>query len=351
METEFKILWKEEVPVPETRLIDINTFYEEDWAARLEGKTWAWDVETSGLDIKAEVFWIRCISFANDDFAISVELRKEDGDLIDLELERGLYRWLVTQENTLSFNSTYECGVMMRATNTFMKPLADVYILFKALSNEGFLGQRWSLDYGCEHLLGWPVYSDELSKHLKDKGLKKSEMCHVDFEVLGRYNALDSAATWGIYTRCMEAITDHHDTWGKFFMTTHQEDHMALLELQVSAYREGLTIDVEALRSYSRTIEQEMKDKLGLFKSHPKVAAALKIWDDKVLSDYNDLEPKKKYKNNGEVTVNHTKWGINKQKFLDSNQFNINSSDQLRWLAHQLFTINIVGDIAMVKEE
>ena len=176
-------------------------------------------------------------------------------------------------------------------------------------------------------------------------------MCHADWEVLGKYNQLDSAATWEIYKRCKEAISDHWDTWGKFFMTTHQEDHMTLLELQVSAYREGLTIDVEALRSYSETLEREATDRYKAFTDHPKIAAALELWNNKILSDYIELEPKKKYKKNGDIAANYTKWENKKDQFLEDNKFNINSPQQLQWICHQLFDVYVQGDVAILEEK
>jgi DNA polymerase I-like protein with 3'-5' exonuclease and polymerase domains len=351
METQYKILWSGYVEPPEINLMNVDEFFTNSIHLLFLQSPTAYDFEASGLDLMADCFWVRSVSFHNDSYSCSVQVRDEEGEQISPKYEKMLFEWIANQKELIAQNATYECGVMMRATGKFVKPLADTYILAKALSNEGFVGQGWSLDYLSEHLLEWPVYSKELDKHLKEKGLKKSEMCHADWEVLGKYNQLDSAATWEIYKRCKEAISDHWDTWGKFFMTTHQEDHMALLELQVSAYREGLTIDVKALRSYSETLEREAKERYEAFESHPKIAAALELWNNKILSDYLQLEPKKKYKQNGDIAVNYTKWENKKDQFLEDNKFNINSPQQLQWICHQLFDVYVQGDVAILEEK
>lgn len=355
METDYKILWKEYVDPPEKNLIGVDEFFEEEIYKWFAYNPFAYDFETSGLDLKAECFWVRCVSFHHDGYSCSVQIRYDDGQQICPEAETMLFEWLSQQKYTIAHNASFECGVMKRATSKFVKPLADTYVLAKALSNEGFLGQQWSLDFLSEHILDWPVYSKDLDAHLKEKGLKKGEMCHADWEVLGWYNQLDAAATWEIYKRCHAAIKDHWDTWGQYFMQTHQEDHMSLLELQIAAYDEGLTIDTEALESYDRRLQEEISARKADFFNHPKITEAMKIWNDKILSDYRELEPKKRYKKNGELhgqyLRSHKRWVDMKEQFIEDNEFNLDSPKQLQWLAHEVFDIEIQGEVAYLKEK
>jgi len=355
METDYKLLWCEYVDPPLTNLINVDEFFENEIYEKFEYTAFAYDFETSGLDLKAECFWVRCVSFHNDNYSCSVQIRDEEGGQISAKHEEWLFEWLTYQEGTIAHNSTYECGVMMRATGKFVKPLADTFILAKALSNEGFLGQRWSLDFLAEHILDWLVYSKELDAHLKEKGLKKGDMCHADWEVLGWYNQLDSAATWEIYKICQIVIKDHWDTWGQYFMQTHQEDHMSLLELQVAAYDEGLTIDTEALESYNRGLVEDIRDRKTDFFTHPKIAEVMQIWHKKILSDYTELEPKERRNNNGELhgqyINSYKRWFDMKEQFIEDNEFSLDSPAQLRWLAYQIFDVYVQGDIAILKEK
>ena len=353
-DTTMKLMYKEFVPMPEKHLINVDDFFREGYHDIINNKPVAFDFETSGLDIMADVFWARSVSFHNDEVSMAVQIRYENGDQIDPKAEKRLFEFLGTQTGLIAHNATYDCGVLMRATKKFVRPLCDTLVAFKDLSNEGFVGQMWSLDYIVENILDWPVYSKELDIHLKSKKLNKATMCHADWGFLGRYNQLDSAATWNVYKRCIEIVDNHKESWGKFFWTRHNEDILNLLKLQIIAYKNGLNIETKKLSSYSEILDKEIADKKAAFFDHPKIKKAMVLWEDMVLKNYEDSKPVPKYKANGELHGGYLRslrlWEDRKEQFFKDNEFNLDSPKQLQWLITTIFDVQRIGETAIVKE-
>jgi len=354
--SEFKILWQAKAPQPKPNLISIKDLYNDVYLEILDGEPFGFDFETNSLDTHADLFWIRSVAFTNDKLSFSVEIRDFEGQQIDAELEVKLFQWLGTQQgNMVSHNSSYECACLYRAIGIFVKPLADTYVLFKYLSNEGFLGQNWGLDYLCTEVLSWDRYSEVLDNHLKERGLSKGEMCHADWEVLGWYNQLDTVATWEAYKRFKEVVEQYQDTWGKYFWQIHNEDVMNLLELQMEALYNGLKVDKTRLKVYSDTLDVEIDAALDNFFADTRVSAAMKLWDIKVLEAYQEAKPKERFiasgAYHGQYLNSLNRWEGRREDFIRENAFNIGSTHHLKWLTSTIFDVQIRGEIVTVRDK
>jgi len=337
----YKLLWAVRPPHPVKNLLRLDQESFDLITNILAGQEFAFDFEASGLDIWGEVFWVRSISYHNDDFSCSLEIRDPDGGLINHELEKAMFIWLSEQTGLVAHNYYYEGSVLYRATGKLTQAKCCTRKTYMDLANEGYDNQCWTLDEGMARLINWPANTTFLNKWLKDNNLTKGDMCQAPFDILGWYNQLDSAATWEMYKLFCQCIKDHEDTWGSYYWDYIAEDFMALLMLQIEAYGEGLTLDLPNLEMYRDKITKEMDIALAAFIAEPRVAKYIKEYEEAqqgLLVNKNDKHTKK-----GDINKNWQKFEDTLADKMEAVEFNVDSPPQIKWLLTKVFDITKQG--------
>ena len=288
----------------------------------------AFDYETSGLKWMEKGYQIRSVSFHNNDISLAIDLCNPK---VKESTRKRLLDYIANHKGLIAHNAMFEAGVTFAMTKISPAILCCTRGLAMQLAGEGSPGQSWGLKALARELLGWEDWS---------KGLDMGNCMGMDWEVLGRYNQIDSAATWELFCMMREIVDQHKDTWGQFFWEYHQQDFLNLVDLQVETYFHGLNIEVESTQLYSQTVGQEILDKKAIFLEHEDIAPGVKAFNDSVIDEFQkglNLIPK--FKKDGKTTV---RWKIAIQTLEElkaSQNFNINSAKHLCWLFYEYLKI------------
>jgi len=367
----YKLLYPIDAPTPKKNLISISDDSFEYILFTLNNNMFAFDFETSSLQVWKDPFWVRSVSFHNENVSVSIEIRDSEGGLIDGKREKYLYSWLVKQPKMIAHNFYFEASVLYRATKKIPHIFTCTRAIFMSLANEGNLHQSWSLDQACCRLLegeewdwsltdGKPEYVYRFHEYLTKNGLKKDTMCKADFQELGWYNQLDSAATWYLYKLFRQVVAEYQDSWGQFFWQYMAEDVQTLIRNEVEAYGEGLTLNLKEyredetdnsddLRDYGKQLEREIAINRAEFFKHPKVAKAVDAYRNKMVSEHLTKKPDMIYNKDG-ITPNGQRvksiktWEKRLKELENNDEFNLNSADQLRWLFCEIFDVVEIGN-------
>ncbi len=180
-------------------------------------------------------------------------------------------------------------------------------------------------------------------EHLKSKKLTAGTMCHADWEEIGWYNQLDSAATWEIYKRFKDVVKSYSDTWGQFFWGYHREDTCNLIELEVEALGHGLILDLDNLASYSNLLDKEIEEAYTAFMNDERIKKGLDLFQQNMIQQHLEVKPRLKVNKDGSYNKTSVKsldnWEIRLKELKENLEFNINSTDQIKWLFCNVFEV------------
>ncbi len=315
---------------PQPRLERISHDLLSELKAKLDGKLFAMDFETWGTNWMAPGFWVRCVSFHNDDISISVDLATTDGDYYPFAYE--LFEFLAGQQGIVAHNAGYEIGCLYAMTGQTVVPRYCTYALVMYLACEGSPGQSAGLKQAGPELTGVDRW---------DKGLgSKADLAKLPFEELGRYNQWDSFVTWELLKICQAATeeftvgSDGQPAWGSHFETFIEEDFTNILMLQDEAYKEGLYIDPGYVAEYLKQVEADVERTRNEFFQHPLIAPEIAEYNRQIIDQAKVLLAAypKKIKADGTETLNYIK-AKQKVALLEKEcHFSLGSSKDLRWL-------------------
>ncbi len=293
----------------------------------LSGQLFACDFETLGTNWMAPGFWIRCVSFHNDQISVSVELANEQGEY--LEGAADLFAWLSEQPGLIAHNAGYETGCIYAMTGVEITPYACTYALLASLANEGSPGQSWSLKIAGPELLMCEPWDADV------KG-DKANMSLLPFEQLGTYNQLDSWASWELFKLMKECIDEHIDSWGANTWEFHQREMCMLIDLQNEAYREGLTIDTEYLPGFTAEVGQAVDDSYETFFNDPEIKPHVDFYNAEVIrqAEVSLAARKDKVTKEGRPSINYQKAEAKLEKMRTERHFSVTSTADLRWLIY-----------------
>ncbi len=285
----------------------------------------AFDFETHGTDPLTGT--IRSVAIANDHGAVAIDCEALS------PRERGqLTKWLLRQR-LIAHNAVFDAGWLYAKSKQMPKIEACTLVLFKLLATEGWLGQRWGLKAAMTDVIGWPESNEEeLYGWLKANKLKAKDMAQAPWDILGKYNALDAAATWELY-KCMIASIEDYG-WAENVLRFHQEDFANLMELLIEQQIRGMTIDTEALQEYDTTLDRQIEEKRQEFLHHPEVLPHVKYYQQVIIEELLAKEPNYLTKK-GLVTANYTRWTDKVWEAQGRLDFNIDSTQQLQWLFYE----------------
>lgn len=286
----------------------------------------AFDYETSGLKWAAPDFQVRSVSFHNDDISLAIELTYAQPPVL-----RRLWNFIASHELLIAHNASFEAGVTFRQTGIIPNIAACTRGLAYQLAGEGSPGQSWGLKSLAKELLGWDDWSREVDMH---------NVMNLPWNLLGYYNQIDSAATWELFKIMKETVDKYKGTWGKFFWEYHQNDFMNLVKLQVETYAHGLNVDLNSIKNYQATVDEEIKTRLFEFLNNSEVEGGITQFNNDAIAEYiNTLNNTAKYTKDGKITK---AWERNHEKLLEAQNtqhFNIDSSQHLKWLFYSYMKI------------
>jgi DNA polymerase I-like protein with 3'-5' exonuclease and polymerase domains len=284
----------------------------------------ALDIETHGLD--PILGSIRSVAITNDYGTVAIDL-----EALSTQDRFTLTKWIMKQR-LVAHNAVFDCGWLYTKTGQMPNIHACTLVLFKLLATEGWDQQRWGLKTAMTDILGWRETNEaDLDNWLKDNKLKKSDMAKAPWEILGKYNAMDTAATWQLYKHFMATIEEHG--WQENVMAFQSEDFVNLMELLIEQQFKGLTIDMENHFKFDKKIETQIQNKKSQFLSHPKVKSHVEYYQQVLVEELVKTLPEQ-YTKTGKVAANYTKKIEKIEATKQRLDFNIDSGKQLQWLMY-----------------
>lgn len=286
------------------------------------GETYAIDFETNGLDATAPDFKLFGVGVANDTRAFYVDFR----DFSMSEIESVLR--LIGNCKLLAHNVIFDGACMYRFTGHWPEFIGCSLVLFKMMAAEGWLGQRWGLDIAIEDVLGWPESNkDTLAELLARHKLPKSrmyELADLEPQTFGEYCGMDADACWQLW----HTLVDQCKGGLENILEWHQGPYLSQLELLVEQQFRGILIDEVNMKRYLAKVNMQMFRKLQEFFSHSKVNPHISAFNKAIIDAHKEKEPEQKTKT-GKPSVRWTNWNTKLQELKHTNQFNVNSKQQL----------------------
>lgn len=285
----------------------------------------AMDFETHGLNPITGS--IRSISLANDYGTLAIDL-----DAVSKEDKVKFTKWLLKQK-LIAHNAVFDAGWIYTKTGVMPEIHACTLNLFKLLATEGYTGQRWGLKTAMTDILGWPESNEaDLSEWLKSNKLLKKDMAQAPFNILGPYNAMDSAATWQLYKYFRQVIKENN--WEESVFNFHQRPFVTLIELFIEQQLEGITIDNIGLDAYDNELIKKIEKERQKFLKHSEVAPHMEVYKQAILDEIAQSLPEQ-YTKTGKIASNYTKKLEKIELIKKSVPFNIDSTQQLQWLLYE----------------
>ena len=284
----------------------------------------ALDYETQGLGLYDDE--CRAVGMGLSDGKVSVYL-----PILDLTpaLRGELYDWLQQRQlvgHNINFDGAFylkECG---RHANWAMCTSG----FFRQIAAEGWYEQNWSLKTAMVDVLGWdePNTAD-LYDWLKKNGLGKGDMWQAPVEILGRYCALDTAATFHLY----EYFLTFEPRFPVLF-DYHRNDFLTLVRHIINQGRRGIRIDRLPLMKHRTTLAQKLAQIEAEFRSHELMRAPMERWREANIEDWLAREPER-LKKDGTPTVRWQAWKNREEEVRRGEGFSLTSKDHLAWLFYE----------------
>lgn len=231
------------------------------------------DIETTGLDPKRDA--IDAIGFYDGvGPALSISTRSP-------AILQQIVRWWNTNSvRWFAFNTPFD-GAFLGEQGVPMDLIqGDALVMFKLMSTEGWLGQRWNLDTAITDVLGWSLNSKQVwEDKLKEAKLGKAEMWKAfDLDPIGylTYNALDAAAAWQLMVECRQQARDREFSQ---VVEVHDNEFNSLIKLTIEQHLRGIQVDREEALRYEEELTAEIEIAERRFKTHPTVRATIEQWD------------------------------------------------------------------------
>jgi DNA polymerase I-like protein with 3'-5' exonuclease and polymerase domains len=241
----------------------------------------------------------------------------------------GLWAFLLKRK-LIAHNWFFEGAIIKRFSGELPAQFSCTRLLFKMLASEGWLGQSWGLKDAMVDILGWEANNHDLNAWLKANKKTAKDMSDAPWEILGKYNQLDSAATYELWQYFGRVVDDNFDTWGRFFngyMAEAYGEYRQILE----ANHTGIDVDKQALDEYATAIDARIADLERQFLEFPTVSPHIKSFNENVLQQLRGQEPERLTKA-GRVASRWESWSAKMEVYKTLNHFNSDSNAHLQWL-------------------
>jgi hypothetical protein len=360
------------------------------------GSPLALDIETKGNRVEDPDSYVVGVGFANRSGCYYFDLSQREHPS---ETWYSLLKYMYDRQTPLvGHNILFDAAYCYRdlGLKAQLNWTNCTYLLYRLLSTEGWLGQRWGLKHAQKDLLGWTETNEaELNQWLVDHGYQssiskepktnyypillhghrryaspdKSEMWRAPPSILGHYCALDADSTYQLHTKVLLPARNKFPVlvdYEKKFLTLTR----SLIEQQLS----GILIDETELNLHQQALSISAFSAKSAFLKHPNIKPLVDEWNQRIVKEHLDKEPayyrKKKaapkepnqLKKNGEVSLawlkwqeryedwlvsktvskNWIKWNEKLEQVEGENHFNLGSDRQLQWLFYEKLKYPII---------
>jgi DNA polymerase I-like protein with 3'-5' exonuclease and polymerase domains len=328
------------------------------------------DFETTGLDVLEPGFRPVGLGIACSMYPDGIYCP------IDPGLESYQVLLYLCNFNLIAHNVSYDARVLeqyLRANYPNYKPMSlfpwknDTYLMFKALSTEGYAGQSWSLKAAQMSVLGWAsTNEEELDRWLAENGklkknippellrklkrmdgctsawnwealtreeqaqvykcVDKGRMCEAPNKILGYYAGLDAQSTWALY----EHFQSYYDQFPDM-KDILENEMMVLAELEIEEFFHGMYVDEELLEERIAGVQSAMAELLEEFHENSDATGWISSFNEQRVDLIVAARPPE-FTKTGKVAARYTKWKEKVAIAKATNHFNPNSKDQLAWL-------------------
>lgn len=282
----------------------------------------AFDFETTGLSaIKNDIV---SIGLSNGRNTVAINL--------PVHMRISICNWLNHQQ-LIAFNYIFDGAFMTKYTGQVIAPYADAMVMFKTLSNEGYVGQSWGLKGAMTSILGWDnKNSDEVREYMKTH---KCAMHSVPFDILGVYNGLDALATYQLW-EYLNSFTEMFPALPDFWAT----EWNTLSALLIEQYHAGIYVDVKYYTDYQNELK-EQADKLYI-KFITLCGEHITEYNNRAHAVAFPPYPENRKTNKDlSMSVNYKKYLVKEEAARYNMYFNIGSSQQIAWLFYDRLKFDI----------
>lgn len=315
---EYVLLSRQDYQVPKTELLwkPTSSQLNDVLLSFDHGGPLAFDFETSNLSVhQGEAV---CLGLSDGRRHVSIWFA-------DNYQQNSLCRWLLTRR-LIGFNSLFDNLWITKYTGQVPWPYRDAMVQFKGLANEGWTGQSWSLKTAMVDILGWPESNDrELRAYMKEH---KCQMHEVPWPILGRYNALDAAATYQAY-EYFESFTAQFPGLKSYW----EEEWPNLISLLTEQGYNGMAVDTEHYLQHDQNLASQQESALAELKA--LVGTHLAAYDQTVVAEIERTPPASLVKKDGTPTVAAEKWRARIEEARGQQHFNFDSTQDLCWLFYE----------------
>lgn len=309
------------------------------------------DFETKGLDTLDPDFRVVGIGISGKGLEGGVYFSlKEAG-----RNPRMLIKALCDRE-LLAFNAIFEGCVLERLCKDHNLPSIlskkwplkwDARSMYFHLSQEEFPNQKYRLKDAQVDVLGWEDKGDvELDAWLIENGYvvsggkaDKSQMWRAPDQILGKYCCYDVQSTHQLYEHLLPQLQKFPDAVEFISEYEVPYHYRAITEMM----HWGIKIDEKRLRSLKNDLEEEVQSFKKNFLQLPEVADWASARNQDII---NGLKVPKKFKKDGTIQANYTKYLEKVKNITPESWFNPNSKHQMRDLFYN--HIYSIGDIQKV---
>jgi DNA polymerase I-like protein with 3'-5' exonuclease and polymerase domains len=334
--TDYVLLPKIQHELPEIHLLTLEEFKQRrDMIESFQSGPCGMDYEANNWDYIDPDFKVRTVGLSNDQYTVSIDLKgANEGDMYSFK------KWLWLSElEYVAHNVSFEAGASTRLFGSYGNPIADTYVLFADLATE--YRRSWSLDTAMSDLLGLTKEGDKVKDHMKANKWTWADIDEFDFEILGRYNAIDAYGHWALYKYFQKIVDSYKDTWGAYYWDYHQNDCMRMVLMEVEARLGGIYVDTEELEKSYEELTTGRDETMEAFLGDPEIAPHIKTFNEECVAEVIAAEPPKLTKT-GKVTARYTKWLDKVEAAKKEQHFNTNSTQQLRWLFFDMMRLPVV---------
>lgn len=285
----------------------------------------AMDFEANTADPYIAELDVRCVSFANDNHVVSIDLHAGGTEQEFAEFRE----WLVNQQ-MIAHNTKYDFGVIYAKTGKLVMPYADTFGAFGHLANDE--RRSWGLKAAQVDILGWDVRGDkEFNEYKRSNNLDWSDIDKFDFSILGKYNCYDTDSTWQLFKHMEYVVATYSDTWGQYFWEAHREDYLTEVLLQIEAQFEGIPVDVVNLTKFGAELDGRIYSSKAKFLEHQDIKPHIDEYNRSVI-EKEEGKNKPQFTKSGDISKNWIKWQPKLELVRNTFHFNMNSPAQLKWL-------------------
>ena len=332
--TDYVLLPKIQHELPDVHLLTLEEFRQRrDIIESFESGPLALDYEANDFDYTRPDFYIRTVGLSNDQYTVSIDLKWDNEANLP-----AFWRWLSRQQY-VAHNVSFEAGASNKIFGSYGNPIACTYVLFADLATE--YNRSHNLDTAMADLLGLEKEGDKVKDHMKENGWTWNDIREFDFDILGRYNAIDAYGHWALYKYFQKIVDSYKETWGAYYWDYHRQDCINTILLEVEAKTEGIYIDTEALEESYIELTAGRNEALSSFLGDPDIKPYIEKFNDNQVNDLVSAEPPK-LTQKGVRTARHIKWEAKLEAARNEQHFNTNSTNQLRWLFFDMMNLPVL---------